>query len=98
MERREKRFVQLGVLARALEDPSERDALMDFFVNVQLPAEITRKNISELIIAEMKNQKIIGGPVSFQDLSAQKKVSLDSIKTFLGIHFGEKWTQSEIKL
>lgn len=98
MEQREKRFIQLGVLARALEEPSERDALINFFTNVLLPAEITKKKIAEQVIEEMKNQKIIGGPISFQDLSAQNKVSLDNIKNFLREHFAEKWTQSEIKL
>lgn len=98
MEHRDKRFVQLGVLGRALEDSTERDALMDFFVNVQLPAEITRKKIAELIVDELTNQKLIGGSVSFQQLSAQNKVSLDGMKNFLREHFGEKWTQSEVKL
>lgn len=89
---------QFGVLGQALEDLLERHALMDFFVIVQLPSEITRKKIAELIVAKLKYQKIIGGSTKFQELFAQSKVSLDNMEHFLKEHFGKKRTKAEIKL
>lgn len=95
MDHRERRFVPQGVLASALEEPSERQALAEFYVETLLPYQPTRDKISELILEELKKQKLVGGSVSFQELSARNKVSLDDIEDFLRKNFGEKWTKFE---
>lgn len=87
--------MQLGVLGTALEDPTERDALVEFFVNTLLPLEATKKKIAQLIVAELENQLLVGPGDSFQTLSARNKVNLDAIYSFLDKTFGVEWKKKD---
>lgn len=96
MDDRSRRFVKLGVLGTALEDPNEQDVLVDFFVNTLLPLEVTSKKISELIVTVLTKELLIGsGDNSFQTLSARNKVNLDAIYEYLDKTFGVEWRKKD---
>ena len=90
-----KRFVQQGVLGTALEDPVERDVLVNFFVDTLLPLQVTKDKIAQLIVEELKRQLLIGAGDSFQNLSAQNKVALDAVYSFLDKNFGSAWSKKD---
>ena len=95
MDERPRRFVQLGVLGTALEDPVEQDALVRYYVNVLLPLEITREKIAELIVVELNKALITGPKNSFLALSAENRVELNAINAFLQKIFGSEWKEQE---
>ena len=90
-----RRFVKLGVLGTALEDPNEEDVLVDFFVNTLLPLQVTSKKIAELIVVELKKQLLMGPGDSFQTLSARNKANLDAIYEYLDKTFGVEWRKKD---
>lgn len=58
MDKQERRFVQVGTLGTALEDPVEQQVLIDFFVNTILPSEVMSKKLSELSIVALWEVKV----------------------------------------
>lgn len=95
MDERSRRFVQQGVLGTALEDPVERDVLVNFFVDTLLPLQVTTEKIAQLIVEELKKQLLIGAGDSFQTLSAKNKIALDAVYSFLDKNFGSEWKKKD---
>ena len=93
MADRSKRFVELGVLASALEDPVEQQVLTDFLVNTVLPSEVVSEKIKQQVITELEKLKFIGPNESFTAQTARNRVDLDAISTFLEKTLGLEWTK-----
>lgn len=91
MKSQSKRFVKLGVIGTALEDPVERDILSEFI----LSSVVTSKKIRELLLVELENFKIIGPGDTFLTFSARNKVILDGIIDFLKEKFGSEWNPKD---
>lgn len=86
MADRQKRFVEVGVIGQALEDPVDREALSEFILTV------VSAKIRELLIVELEKLKFIGPGETFTALSARNKVALLAIHDFLKEKFGSEWT------
>ena len=91
MENRSKRFVKLGVIGTALEDPVERETLAEFI----LTSVLTPARIREQLIVELENLKFIGPGDTFTSLSARNKVTLDGLSAFLKEKFGSEWNPKD---
>lgn len=91
MKSQSKRFVKLGVIGTALEDPVERDILSEFI----LSSVVTSKKIRELLLVELENLKVIGPGDTFLTFSARNKVILDGIIDFLKEKFGSEWNPKD---
>ena len=92
MDDRARRFVQLGVLGTALEDPAEQDVLINYFIRSLLPLEAT---IADLIFIELEKQLLVGPGSTFQTISAENKIALDAISVFLEKTFGAEWKKKD---
>ena len=95
MDDRARRFVQLGVLGTALEDPAEQDVLINYFIRSLLPLEATTKKIADLIFIELEKQLLVGPGSTFQTISAENKIALDAISVFLEKTFGAEWKKKD---
>lgn len=95
MDHRERRFVQLGVVGTALEDPVEQQILTDFIVNTVLPSEAVTKKLGELLREELIKMKLLGSGESFTAISARNRVDLDVITQFLEKTFQSGWTKKD---
>lgn len=93
MSDRTRRFVQLGVIGTALEEPSEQQVLTDFIINTILPSEGATKKLGELVVNELVRLKLTGSGESFTTITARNRVDLNGIVQFLEKTFESEWTK-----
>ena len=83
MGQRSKRFYEVGVLAKALEDSEEQAALSKFFRESLLVSPEVEQPIRAVVSAVLTAQKLDGSVGSFQELAGQNKLAIADVNQYL---------------